>query len=212
MSCQASVRVLLLQENLAFFRRRSNVIWVRVKFHNHTEQPCYLLRQFQVDHPNFQMIGPKRALVIQRERMVYSITEFICVDRAEVKIRVTESTVPYNMFPDYIITEYFRRNVFNLVDKFRATECTERKKSCRKYDRARLQYGIRPTLRDALGNDFNCTSAVLRFLSNTGLDKLLPIFPYQLIIILRKCDGLKVTVFANFADLEGIKREFRSDD
>ncbi|KAJ4434409.1 hypothetical protein ANN_22970, partial [Periplaneta americana] len=42
---------------------------------------------------------------------------------------------------------------------------------CRKYDRARRQYGIRLTLRDALGNDFNCTSAVLRFLSNTGLDK-----------------------------------------
>ncbi|KAJ4426608.1 hypothetical protein ANN_26406 [Periplaneta americana] len=34
-------------------------------------------------------------------------------------------------FPDYIITEYFRRNVINLVDKFRATQCTERKKSVR---------------------------------------------------------------------------------
>ncbi|KAJ4449036.1 hypothetical protein ANN_00430 [Periplaneta americana] len=35
----------------------------------------------------------------------------------------------FSQFPDYIITEYFRRNVINLVDKFRATECTERKKS-----------------------------------------------------------------------------------
>ncbi|KAJ4440125.1 hypothetical protein ANN_08263 [Periplaneta americana] len=34
-------------------------------------------------------------------------------------------------FPDYVITEYFRRNVINLVDKFRATGCTERKKSIR---------------------------------------------------------------------------------
>ncbi|KAJ4441236.1 hypothetical protein ANN_11087 [Periplaneta americana] len=32
-------------------------------------------------------------------------------------------------FPDYVITEYFHRNVINLVDKFRATGCTERKKS-----------------------------------------------------------------------------------
>ncbi|KAJ4440717.1 hypothetical protein ANN_08865 [Periplaneta americana] len=44
---------------------------------------------------------------------------------------------------------------------------------CRKYDHARKQYGIRPTLRDALGNDFNCANAVLRFLSNTGLDKVI---------------------------------------
>ncbi|KAJ4439483.1 hypothetical protein ANN_07607, partial [Periplaneta americana] len=43
---------------------------------------------------------------------------------------------------------------------------------CRKYDYARRQYGIRPTLRDAVGNDFNCANAVLRFLSNTGLDKI----------------------------------------
>ncbi|KAJ4425622.1 hypothetical protein ANN_27818 [Periplaneta americana] len=42
---------------------------------------------------------------------------------------------------------------------------------CRKYDGARRQYGIRPTVRDAVGNDFNSTNAVLRFLSNTGLDK-----------------------------------------
>ncbi|KAJ4426723.1 hypothetical protein ANN_26522 [Periplaneta americana] len=34
-------------------------------------------------------------------------------------------------FPDYIITEYFRRNVIHLVHKFRATDCTERKKSVR---------------------------------------------------------------------------------
>ncbi|KAJ4432785.1 hypothetical protein ANN_21424 [Periplaneta americana] len=46
----------------------------------------------------------------------------------------------------------------------------------RKYDRVRRQYGIRPTLRDALGNDFNCTNAVLRFLSNTGLDKSQNVF------------------------------------
>ncbi|KAJ4431780.1 hypothetical protein ANN_20385 [Periplaneta americana] len=44
---------------------------------------------------------------------------------------------------------------------------------CRKYDRVRRQYGIRPTLRDALGNDFNCTNAVLRFLSSTGLDRVI---------------------------------------
>ncbi|KAJ4447220.1 hypothetical protein ANN_09222 [Periplaneta americana] len=37
----------------------------------------------------------------------------------------------FSQFPDYIITEYFRRNVINLVDKFRATKCTERKKSVR---------------------------------------------------------------------------------
>ncbi|KAJ4426800.1 hypothetical protein ANN_26599 [Periplaneta americana] len=35
----------------------------------------------------------------------------------------------FSQFPDYIITEYFSRNVINLIDKFRATECTERKKS-----------------------------------------------------------------------------------
>ncbi|KAJ4443346.1 hypothetical protein ANN_05014 [Periplaneta americana] len=40
--------------------------------------------------------------------------------------------VPQKPFPDYIITEYFRRNVINLVDKVRATECTERKKSVRR--------------------------------------------------------------------------------
>ncbi|KAJ4447441.1 hypothetical protein ANN_09448 [Periplaneta americana] len=32
---------------------------------------------------------------------------------------------------------------------------------CRKYDLPRRQYAIRPTLRDALGNDFNCVNAVL---------------------------------------------------
>ncbi|KAJ4428265.1 hypothetical protein ANN_24282 [Periplaneta americana] len=37
----------------------------------------------------------------------------------------------FSQFPDCIITEYFRRNVINLVDKFRATGCTERKKSVR---------------------------------------------------------------------------------
>ncbi|KAJ4426295.1 hypothetical protein ANN_27108 [Periplaneta americana] len=35
----------------------------------------------------------------------------------------------FSQFPDYITMKYFRRNVINLVDKFRATECTERKKS-----------------------------------------------------------------------------------
>ncbi|KAJ4451516.1 hypothetical protein ANN_02980 [Periplaneta americana] len=38
----------------------------------------------------------------------------------------------FPQFPDHIITEYFRRNVINLIDKFRATECTERKKSVRR--------------------------------------------------------------------------------
>lgn len=44
---------------------------------------------------------------------------------------------------------------------------------CRKYDLPRRQYAIRPTLRDALGNDFNCVNAVLRYLRNTELDKVI---------------------------------------
>ncbi|KAJ4446425.1 hypothetical protein ANN_13121 [Periplaneta americana] len=57
----------------------------------------------------------------------------------------------FSEFPDYIITDYFRRNVINLVNKFRATECTERKKSVRwptkvtedavEYARERMQRG-----------------------------------------------------------------------
>ncbi|KAJ4428323.1 hypothetical protein ANN_24342 [Periplaneta americana] len=34
-------------------------------------------------------------------------------------------------FPDYVITENFRRNLNNLVSKFRETECTERKRELR---------------------------------------------------------------------------------
>ncbi|KAJ4431402.1 hypothetical protein ANN_19999 [Periplaneta americana] len=63
----------------------------------------------------------------------------------------------FSQIPDYIITEYFRRNVINLVDKFRATECTERKKSIGKiayYNPAALLNTEKQNLHKAFKNTF----------------------------------------------------------